>query len=412
MLIIQKFGGTSVADVERIKMVAQRVKREIDKGNKVVAVVSAMSGVTNQLVGYARGVSMGEDNAALAEYDSIVASGEQVTSGLLALALQELGIKSRSLLGWQIPLLTDDAHGKARIAKIDDQLLNALLVDDVVPVVAGFQGIAADNRIATLGRGGSDTSAVAIAAALKADRCDIFTDVTGIFTADPRMVPKARKLNKVGYEEILEMASLGAKVLQTRSVEMAVKYGVVVQVLSSFVDEEGSLLVNDEEIMERRLITAVASDVSEARVTLVGVENTPGVCASIFEPLAASNINVDMIIQNISTDENSANVTFTINESDLERALQLFASLKDKIKYDKITSNKDVAKVSVIGVGMKTHAGIAQKMFAVLSKKGINILAITTSEIKISILIEKDYAELAVRSLHDAFELEKVGADK
>ena len=413
-LIIQKFGGTSVADIERICATAKLVIAEKEKGNDVVVVVSAMSGVTSQLVNYTNQVSSLLEPQALAEYDSIISSGEQVTSGLLALKLQDLGYKSRSFLSWQAGIKTDHIHSKSRIENINKDIFLDHIKQGFIPVVAGFQGINKYNRISTMGRGGSDTSAVAIAAALSADRCDIYTDVTGIFTADPRIAPKARKLQKVGYEEVIEMASLGAKMLQIRSVEMAIKHNVKLQVLSSFVEELGSLLVKDEEIMERRLITAIAHDTSEARVTLVDVDNIPGVGAEIFKPLAEQAINIDMIIQNINIDASKASVTFTLNEDDLDRALKAIEEVaqQKKIHYKDFIANKDVAKVSIIGVGMKQNSGIAQRVFQVLADKKINIMAITTSEIKISILIPKEYTELAVRILHDEFELDKKTSNK
>jgi len=408
-LIVQKFGGTSVANTDRIKEVAQLVIKEKKKGNDVVVVVSAMSGVTAQLIDYIGNVSTLMSEEALAEYDSVISSGEQVTSGLLALQLQTLGYKSRSFLGWQAEIRTDNTHSKSRIERINSDIFMECLKGGSIPVVAGFQGISDDNRISTMGRGGSDTSAVAIAAALKADRCDIYTDVSGIFTTDPRICSTARKLRKVGYQEILEMASLGAKVLQIRSVEMAYKHGVEVQVLSSFSDEPGSLLVNDEEIMERRVITAVAHSKDEARITILNVENKPGVVAGLLQPLADSTINLDMIIQNISYDGKRANVTFTLKEPDVDRAMALLKDHTNKhdIKYEDISATTEVVKVSVIGMGMQEHSGVAQKMFQTLADNNINILAITTSEIKISVLIEQEYLELAVRLLHDAYELGK-----
>ena len=413
-LIIQKFGGTSVADIDRICATAKLVIAEKEKGNDVVVVVSAMSGVTSQLVNYTNQVSNLLAAQALAEYDAIISSGEQVTAGLLALKLQDLGYKSRSFLSWQAGIKTDHIHSKSRIENINKDIFLEHIKDGFIPVVAGFQGVNKYNRISTMGRGGSDTSAVAIAAALSADRCDIYTDVTGIFTADPRIVPKARKLQKVGYEEVIEMASLGAKMLQIRSVEMAIKHDVKLQVLSSFIAESGSLLVKDEEIMERRLITAIAHDTSEARVTLVDVDNIPGVGAEIFKPLAQQAINIDMIIQNINIDASKASVTFTLNEDDLDRALKAIEEVaqQKKIHYKDLIANKDVAKVSIIGVGMKQNSGIAQRVFQVLADKKINIMAITTSEIKISILIPKEYTELAVRILHDEFELDKKNSNK
>ncbi len=404
-LIVQKFGGTSVADTDRIKNVAKRVKKELDLGNQVVVVLSAMSGVTNQLVEHVNKVSKLKTDAELAEYDTVVASGEQVTVGLLALALMDAGIKSRSFLAWQVGIKTDNVYSKARIEDINSKIIQESLARGEVPVVPGFQGITDDGRITTLGRGGSDTSAVAIAAALKADRCDIYTDVDGVYTTDPRICDKARKLNKVAYEEMLEMASLGAKVLQIRSVEMAMKYNVRVQVLTSFEDKPGTLVVGEEEVMERRLITGVTYSKSDARVTLLGVEDRPGVAADIFGPLADAEINVDMIVQNISEDNKTTDITFTVAKTDLERAKDAIEKSK-KIKFAKMLTDANVAKVSVIGVGMRSHAGLAQQMFKTLSEKGINILVISTSEIKISVLIKEEYTELAVRALHTAYGLD------
>ncbi len=403
-LIVQKFGGTSVADVERIKNVANRVKSEVDLGNDVVVVVSAMAGVTNQLDGWAREISTLQTPANNSEYDTIVSSGEQVTSGLLSLTLQSMGIAAESLLGPQMPLKTDNTHSKARISTVDTETIKERLAEGKVLVIPGFQGIAENGRIATLGRGGSDTSAVAIAAALQADRCDIYTDVDGIYTTDPRIVPKARKLNKIGYEETLEMASLGAKVLQTRSVEMAMKYNTCVQVRSSFSDEPGTLLVNEEEVMERRLITGIAYNRNDAQITLVDVENTPGVAAQVFGPLSENDINVDMIVQNVSEDGDRTDITFTVEQNDLDNAIR--ALEKADFTYKSLLTNTHVSKVSVIGVGMRSHAGLAQKMFKTLADNGINILVISTSEIKISVLIDEKYLELALRELHTAYDLD------
>lgn len=405
-LIVQKFGGTSVADLDRIRNVAQRVKKEIDLGNQVAVVVSAMSGVTDQLVGLVRQISPLNSPEALEEYDAVVSSGEQVTSGLLALTLHEMGIPARSWFGWQIPLMSDDAHSKARIHEIKTDGIMKSLKEGKVAVIAGFQGVDEKGRISTLGRGGSDTSAVAFAAALKADRCDIYTDVDGVYTSDPRLVTKARKLRKVAYEEILEMASQGAKVLQTRSVEMAMNHGVRVQVLSSFSDAPGTLLVDEEEVVERRRVTGIAYSRDEARITLTSVANIPGVSAKIFGPLAAANINVDMIVQNVTEGGKETDVTFTVPRGDVQRAVAAVEKSRDTIKYKSLHSDKAVAKVSVIGVGMRSHVGIAQEMFETLAEKGINILVISTSEIKISVLIAEEYTELALRSLHTAFGLD------
>jgi len=407
-LIVQKFGGTSVGSIERIKNVAQKVKKEISKGNKVVVVVSAMSGETNKLVAFCEGVSNLQSPESLREYDAIVSSGEIVTSGLLALELQSIGIPAKSMLGWQVPIVTGSAHSNARIENIDSTRLKKELEKFVI-VVPGFQGVTNEENpiersVTTLGRGGSDTSAVAVAAALGADRCDIFTDVDGVYTSDPRIVEKARKLNKIGYEEVLEMASLGAKVLHSRCVELAMKYKVKTQVLSSFKDEEGTFLVEEEEVVERRLITGVTYSRNDAQVTLVGVENVPGVAAHIFGPLADAGVNVDMIVQNVGKGDQKADITFTIAKSDIPRAEE--ALKKSGLKYDEFYKNTAVVKVSVIGVGMRSHAGIAQKMFETLANKGINIYVISTSEIKISVLIDEEYLELAMRSLHTAYGLD------
>ncbi|MSO91779.1 MAG: aspartate kinase [Rhodospirillales bacterium] len=401
--IVQKFGGTSVADIGRIKAVALKVKREVDAGHQVAVVVSAMAGVTNQLVEYVNGVNPIHDAR---EYDTVVSTGEQVTAGLLALALQEIGVQARSWLGWQIPIRTDDAHGKARIIDIETDELERRLALGEVPVVSGFQGLAKDNRVTTLGRGGSDTSAVALAAALGADRCDIYTDVDGVYTADPRIVAKARKLAKITYEEMLEMASLGAKVLHARSVELAMKRGVRVQVLSSYKDEPGTLVVDEGEIVEQELVSGIAYSRDEAKVTLVGVMDKPGVAAHIFGPLAAANVNVDMIVQSVSPDGKTTDITFTVAGSDLARTVDLLEKQRDNLRYRKLVSDAGVAKVSVIGVGMRSHAGVAQRMFQALADKGINIQAISTSEIKVSVLIAEDYTELALRALHSVYGLD------
>jgi aspartate kinase len=407
-LIVQKFGGTSVGDIEKIKNVAKKVKKELDLGNKVIVVVSAMSGVTNKLVGYANEVSKLMTDQSLAEYDSIVASGEQITSGLLALTLQSNGYKSRSFLGWQAPVKTDSTHSKARIKEINGKvLLKSLETHDVI-VVAGFQGVNdKNNRIATLGRGGSDTSAVAIAAAVKADRCDIYTDVEGVFTTDPRITDKARKLNKIAYEEMLEMAYSGSKVLQTRSVAMGMAHNVRIRVLSTFSNGSGTILVNNEEIMERRLITGISYSKDDARVTLKNMPDVPGLSSNIFGALSKKEINIDMIVQNISTDNNTVDITFTIPKNDIDRATETIEAIKNDISYDDLCVDKDVVKISVVGVGMASNSGVAYTMFKTLSDKGINISLISTSEIKISILIDKEYGELAVRTLHSAYGLDK-----
>ena len=401
--LVMKFGGTSVADIERIRAVAQRVKREVDAGHEVAVVPSAMAGSTNQLVEWCRAVSPLHDTR---EYDVVVASGEQVTSGLLALALQECGVEARSWLGWQIPIRTDDAHGKARILGIETAEIERRFALGQVAVVPGFQGLGSDNRITTLGRGGSDTSAVALAAALRADRCDIFTDVDGVYTTDPRIVAKARKLDKISYEEMLEMASLGAKVLQIRSVEIAMKHGVRLQVLSSFVDVPGTLVVDEDEIVEQEVVSGIAYSRDEAKITLTRVPDRPGVAASIFGPLADANINVDMIVQNVSESGDSTDMTFTVTKGDLVRAEKVLADRKPDLKYAAMLSDPNVVKVSVIGLGMRSHAGVSQRMFKALAEKGINIQVISTSEIKISVLVAEEYTELAVRALHTAYGLD------
>jgi aspartate kinase len=401
--IVMKFGGTSVADIQRIKNVALRVKREADAGHDVAVVVSAMSGQTNQLVKWVNEISPLHDAR---EYDTVVATGEQVTIGLLALALQEIGVSARSWQGWQIPVETDQVHGKARIQKIDCEQMIARFAEKQVAVVAGFQGVGPDRRITTLGRGGSDTSAVALAAALNADRCDIFTDVDGVYTTDPRIVAKARKLDKITYEEMLEMASLGAKVLQTRSVELAMNHRVRVQVLSSFEDVPGTLVVGEDEIVEQEVVSGIAYSRDEAKITVRKVEDRPGIAAGIFGPLAESAINVDMIVQNASDDGKTTDLTFTVGRADLERALHVLKGREGELKYGGLVSDPNVSKVSVIGVGMRSHAGVAQTMFRSLADKGINIQVISTSEIKVSVLIAVEYTELAVRALHTAYGLD------
>lgn len=401
--IVMKFGGTSVANLDRIRHVAQRVKREVDVGNEVAVVVSAMSGTTNQLVDWVRGISVLHDAR---EYDVVVASGEQVTAGLTALALQELGLSARSWLGWQVPVMSDGVHGKARIEEIQTADLIARFGQGQIPVLAGFQGLGPDNRITTLGRGGSDTSAVALAAALKADRCDIFTDVDGVYTTDPRIVAKAKKLARITYEEMLEMASQGAKVLQTRSVELAMKHRVRLQVLSSFEDLPGTLVVDEDEIMEQELVSGIAYSRDEAKITLRQVADRPGVAAGIFGPLAEAAVNVDMIVQNISADGKTTDMTFTVARTDLDRTVKILEEARSTLDYVALTADPTVAKISVIGVGMRSHAGVARKMFEVLGQKRINIQVISTSEIKVSVLIAEEYTELALRALHSAYGLD------
>ncbi len=406
--IVQKFGGTSVAGPDRIEAVARFVKREVEDGHEVAVVISAMAGVTNDLVELASRASPLHD---VREYDTVLASGEQVSAGLLALSLQCMGVSARSWLGWQVPIRSDNAHGKARIESIETAELERRLADGQVPVVTGFQALGPDNRITTLGRGGSDTTAVALAAALGADRCDIYTDVDGIYTADPRIVTKARKLSRVTYEEMLELASLGAKVLQTRSVELAMNHGVRVQVLSSFADEVGSkapgtLVVDEDEILEQHVVSGVTYSRDEAKVTLVEVADRPGMAAAIFGPLADANVNVDMIVQNVSEDGRTTDITFTVTRDDLDRAVKLLGGMKAELGLTRIIFDAGVVKVSVIGVGMRSHAGVAQRMFKTLGEKGINIQVISTSEIKISVLIAEEFAELALRALHTAYGLD------
>lgn len=401
--LVMKFGGTSVGSVERIKNVAQKVKREVEAGHQVAVVVSAMSGETNKLVDLCKAIDPVHDQR---EYDVVVASGEQVTTGLLSIALQAAGVKARSWQGWQIPIRTNGMHGRARIESIEAERLLADMAGGTVAVVAGFQGMGPEDRIATLGRGGSDTSAVALAAALQADRCDIYTDVDGVYTADPRIVKKARKLDKITYEEMLELASLGAKVLQTRSVEMAMNHRVRTQVLSSFADQPGTLVVDEEEIVEKQIVSGVTYSADEAKITLIGVADRPGIAASIFGPLSDAGINVDMIVQNISEDGKKTDMTFTLGRADLDRAVAQLEKMKGQLDWAKLVPDKNVVKVSVVGVGMRSHAGVAHTMFKALADKGINIQAITTSEIKVSVLLAADYTELAVRSLHTAFGLD------
>lgn len=401
--LVMKFGGTSVGSVDRIKNVAAKVKREVEAGNQVAVVVSAMSGETNRLVDLCKQIDPVHDQK---EYDTVVAAGEQVTTGLVSIALQAAGVKARSWQGWQVPVRTNDMHGRARIEDIDGAAMIKDMTAGVVPVVAGFQGVAPGERIATLGRGGSDTSAVALAAALKADRCDIYTDVDGVYTADPRIVKKARKLDKITYEEMLELASLGAKVLQTRSVEMAMNHRVRTQVLSSFSDVAGTLVVDEDEIVEKQIVSGVTYSADEAKVTLIGVADRPGIAAGIFGPLSDAGINVDMIVQNISEDGKKTDMTFTMGRSDLDRAVGILEKQEKSLGWAKLIPDKNVIKVSVVGVGMRSHAGVAHIMFKALAEKNINIQAITTSEIKVSVLISADYTELAVRALHTAFGLD------
>jgi aspartate kinase len=378
----------------------------VDRGHSIAVVVSAMAGETNRLVALTRELSPLHDAR---EYDTVVATGEQVTTGLLAISLQEIGVEARSWQGWQIPIRTDNDHGKARIAGIEGAELIRRMQTGQVAVVSGFQGIGTDNRVTTLGRGGSDTSAVALAAALHAERCDIFTDVDGVYTTDPRIVAKARKLSRITYEEMLEMASQGAKVLQTRSVAMAMNHRVRVQVLSSFTDAPGTLVVDEDEIVEKRVVSGIAYSRDEAKITVERVADKPGVAAAIFGPLADNSINVDMIVQNVSADGNTTDMTFTVGRSDLERAMSVLEERRKTLGFKSLKPDRNVVKISVIGVGMRSHAGVAQMMFKTLAERGINIQVISTSEIKVSVLIAADYTELALRALHTAYGLDSAG---
>ena len=402
-LIVQKFGGTSVGDLDRIRNVASRVKAEVESGNEVAVVVSAMAGTTNQLVSWARDIGPMHDAR---EYDAIVATGEQVTVGLLAIALQNLGIDARSWLGWQIPVHTDEVHGAARIRSIDTDVMRARLASGQVAVVAGFQGLAPDGRISTLGRGGSDTSAVALAAALNADRCDIYTDVDGVYTTDPRIAPRAQKLDQITFEEMLEMASLGAKVLQTRSVAMAMRHNVNLQVRSSFTDAPGTLVVNEDAIVEQEKISGIAYSPDEAKLTIQGLPDRPGIAAAIFGTLADSHINVDMIVQTAASEGQKTDITFSLGRGDLAKALEIIESGRETLGFDGVDAQDDVTKISVVGMAMRSQPGVARTMFETLAERGINIEVISTSEIKISVLIAAEYTELAVRSLHTAFGLD------
>jgi aspartate kinase len=407
--LVMKFGGTSVATVERIKNVAQHVKREVDAGYDVAVVVSAMSGKTNELIAWCNEASPLYDQR---EYDTIVASGEQVTSGLLAMTLTSIGIKARSWQGWQVPIETSAAHSSARISEIPSQNLDQGFAAGEVAVISGFQGIEPESkRITTLGRGGSDTSAVAIAAGIGADRCDIYTDVDGVYTTDPRIVPKAQRMDRIAFEEMLEMASLGAKVLQVRSVELAMVYKVKTYVRSSFDDpanpNPGTLICDEEDIVEQQVVTGIAYSKDEAQITLRDVADRPGVAAAIFVPLAEANINVDMIVQNISADGKSTDMTFTVPQAEFQRARDVIDKARQVVACDNVETNMDVSKVSVIGIGMRSHAGVAATCFQALAERGINIRAITTSEIKISVLIDAIYTELAVRTLHTLYGLDK-----
>ncbi|MFL5237403.1 MAG: aspartate kinase [Rhizomicrobium sp.] len=402
--IVMKFGGTSVADLDRIRHVAGLVKREVERGHRVAVVVSAMAGETNKLLAWTRELAPHHD---LQEADVVVSTGEQVTAGLLAVSLSANGIKARSWMGWQIPIRTNAAHGSARIERIDSNALNERLSEGEVAVVAGFQGVAPDSRVSTLGRGGSDTSAVAVAAAVQADRCDIYTDVDGVYTTDPRIVTKARRLERIAFEEMLEMASLGAKVLQTRSVEIAMLHRVPIRVLSTFeADGGGTLVCDEEDIVEKKPVTGIAYSRDEAKITLHRIPDKPGIAAAIFGPLADAGVNVDMIVQNVSEDGKKTDLTFTVGRGELHRALDAIEKAAAAIGYRDMTHDAGVAKISIVGIGMRTHSGVAQLMFRTLAEKGINIEVISTSEIKVSVLIAEEYVELGVRALHAAYELD------
>ncbi|MFO0285905.1 MAG: aspartate kinase [Brevundimonas sp.] len=413
--LVMKFGGTSVADLERIRRVGRLVAAEVAAGHRVAVVVSAMAGKTNELVAWTDAAGPAADGlpASDDEYDVVVASGEQVTAGLLAMTLRNMGLSARSWMGWQVPIIADDAHGRSRIDDIPPEKLSAALDGGEVAVIAGFQGVTTSGRIATLGRGGSDTSAVALAAAVRAERCDIYTDVDGVYTTDPRIEARARKLARISYEEMLEMASLGAKVLQTRSVELAMAQKVPVRVLSSFVEPgeapgQGTIVCDEEEIMEKRIVSGVAYSRDEAKISLFGLPDHPGVSSVIFGALADANVNVDMIVQSHARVADTANMEFTVGKRDAGRAVEIVRGLKGQIGFEDVQVNEDVAKVSVIGVGMRSHAGVAKTMFGALAEKGVNIQVISTSEIKISVLIDAAYTELAVRALHAAYGLDKL----
>ena len=402
--IVQKFGGTSVADTKRIKEAAKKVAFEHSQGHQVVVVVSAMAGVTNKLIEFKNCVNNGLDAS---EYDVVLSSGEQTSAALMALALQNMGVRARSWLGWQIPIWTDNVHGKARITGIETDLLENQLKENEIVVVAGFQGLTPDKRITTLGRGGSDLTAVALAGALRARQCDIFTDVEGIYTCDPRIVSSASKLDKITYEEMMEMSSLGAKVLQTRAVELAMNYNVRIQVRSAFIDSPGTYLVSEDEIVEQQVVSGISHNRDEAKVTLLKVSDRPGVAAGVFGPLAEASVNVDMIVQNVSEDGKTTDLTFTVGQADLNLAVEVLETRKDEIGFHKIVADAELVKISIVGVGMRSHPGVAQTMFNALAKKGINIKVISTSEIKVSVLIDEEYTELALKALHSAYGLDR-----
>ena len=402
--IVQKFGGTSVGTIDRIRNVCSLINKEIKNGNQVAVVSSAMSGETNKLVSLAENFDINKNKL---EFDMIVSTGEQISIALISMALEELGLKGKPLLGWQIPIMGSNDFTKAKINKIDGKLILELMNNGEIPIIAGFQGIDKDNNIVTLGRGGSDTSAVAIAAAIRADRCDIYTDVDGVYTTDPRIVKNAKKLDKISYEEMLEFASLGAKVLQTRSVEMAMRHRVTVQVLSSQTGKTGTFLTKEDEKMENELVSGIAYSKDEANVTLINILDKPGVATKIFTPLSEANINVDMIVQTGSENGNKINFTYTVSRKDLEQTISIMEKNKIDIEFERIITNNSLAKVSIVGLGMRTHTGVANKMFSALASKNINIHVISTSEIKISVLIDEDTIEKALNSLHSTFELDQ-----
>ena len=402
--IVQKFGGTSVGTIDRIRNICSLINKEIKNGNQVTVVSSAMSGETNKLVSLAENFDINKNKL---EFDMIVSTGEQISIALISMALKEIGLKGKPLLGWQIPITGSNDFTKAKINKIDDKLILELMNKGEIPIIAGFQGIDENNNIVTLGRGGSDTSAVAIAAAIRADRCDIYTDVDGVYTTDPRIVKNAKKLNKISYEEMLEFASLGAKVLQTRSVEMAMRHGVTVQVLSSQTGKTGTFLTKEDEKMENELVSGIAYSKDEANITLINILDKPGVATKIFTPLSEANINVDMIVQTGSENGNKINFTYTVSRKDLEQTISIMEKNKTDIKFERIITNNSLAKVSIVGLGMRTHTGVANKMFSALASKNINIHVISTSEIKISVLIDEDSIEKALNSLHSTFELDQ-----
>ena len=402
--IVQKFGGTSVGTIDRIRNICSLINKEIKNGNQVTVVSSAMSGETNKLISLAENFDINKNKL---EFDMIVSTGEQISIALISMALKEIGLKGKPLLGWQIPITGSNDFTKAKINKIDDKLILELMNKGEIPIIAGFQGIDEDNNIVTLGRGGSDTSAVAIAAAIRADRCDIYTDVDGVYTSDPRIVKNAKKLDKISYEEMLEFASLGAKVLQTRSVEMAMRHGVTVQVLSSQTGKTGTFLTKEDEKMENELVSGIAYSKDEANVTLINILDKPGVATKIFTPLSEANINVDMIVQTGSENGNKINFTYTVSRKDLEQTISIMEKNKTDIKFERIITNNSLAKVSIVGLGMRTHTGVANKMFSALASKNINIHVISTSEIKISVLIDENSIEKALNSLHSTFELDQ-----